>query len=66
MNFTDLNSQVEDIKLYNYLGKIISQKEIQNQNISQKIDTSGHPSGVYFLSINLVDGSKITKKVIKK
>ena len=30
MNFTDLNSKVEDIKLYNYLGKIISQKEIQN------------------------------------
>src|SRR5690554_1642650 len=55
------NIAVEKIEIYDAIGKRVLSSQVNNNSV----DVSNLTSGIYFVKIN-VEGSQITKKIIKK
>ncbi len=64
---TENNNSIQQYTIYNFLGSVILKKSFENTvgNFTDKIDLSSYPNGLYFIEV-AVDGSKMTKKLIKK
>ncbi|GEM_PF-266150 len=58
----DSEQEIKNIKIYNFSGSAFSMRKL-NKN---KFDVSKLSSGVYVIEIELIDGSKINQKIIKK
>lgn len=62
LNFTT-ESDIKNISIYNLLGQNILSK---NSNIANTLDTSGLPTGTYFVKAELENGQIETRKIIKE
>lgn len=63
INFTNLQSKMYLISIYDIVGKLIKEKYYQNQKSDLKININNIPQGVYFLTIK-DDHKSILKKLI--
>lgn len=63
---TENKNLIQKYTIYNFLGSVILTKSIENTfgNFTDKIDLSSYPNGLYFIEV-LVDGNKLTKKLVK-
>ncbi|MFB9052656.1 DNRLRE domain-containing protein [Formosa undariae] len=61
--FVITNSVGADLKLYDVVGKLVLQKQIENEN--QSVDVSSLNGGIYFVRVNN-NGRISTKKIIKE
>ena len=59
-----MNSQIEYIKIYNLIGKVILEKKVENNEI--KLNTSDFEPGLYFLKIKTENGIVTRKVTVKK
>jgi hypothetical protein len=61
---TNPNNQ---LTIYNLVGKVVLKKNLESAsgNFTDKVDLSSYPNGMYFIEV-LVDGKKVTSKLIKK
>ncbi len=57
------NSNIQEVRISNYLGQLVSSQEFRNQMIN--VDISDLQSGVYFVEINTENGIH-TIKIVKK
>jgi len=56
------SNDIKSIKIINNIGNVVL---AFSEPSSNKIDISGLSNGFYFVSVNLKDGSTITKKIVK-
>ncbi|WP_434035599.1 CBM96 family carbohydrate-binding protein [Formosa sp. 4Alg 33] len=61
--FIVTNSVGADLKIYDIVGKLVLQKQVENEN--QSIDVSTLNGGIYFVNVNN-NGNISTKKIIKE
>lgn len=54
---------IQTVSIFNNLGQLISKKEINA--IQTQLDLSTIQNSIYFVTVQLKDGSQITKKIIK-
>ena len=66
IDFAKLNKTVKNIDIYNHLGEKVLSKGIQNKSFVHVYDISILSTGIYFLLVELDDGNRITKKIIKQ
>ncbi len=53
------------IKIFNVNGLALSEVELDRSNSHLNIDLSSHPTGVYFIHLELPDGVRFVQKVLK-
>lgn len=56
-------SQIQQVCIYNLLGKSV--KLVTVNDVVKSIGLKDIPAGNYLVSVNLMDGSKVNKKIIK-
>lgn len=62
----DLKSEVKSINVVNLLGEVIYVENIQDTNLSRKVDLSNYSSGVYLVNISDDKGTSTYKILLEK
>jgi hypothetical protein len=56
IDLKDIKSQTMDLRVYNYLGTLVEQKNTLRNNNTLNVDISSHNKGIYFIEIRTEDG----------
>ena len=65
VDLSQFENQIFSLKVLNNLGQIIYRKEYQHlEEYLESLDLSSYNNGIYLISIELEDGTKLTKKLI--
>jgi len=69
IEFQSSGNQVVTISIVNQIGQVMLNREISRQTpgmLSEKIDISALPAGIYFANVSCKSGKQITEKFVKQ
>jgi hypothetical protein len=55
IDLRDIKSQTMDLRVYNYLGELVDQKNTARNNNTLNVDISSHKKGIYFIEVRTED-----------
>ena len=66
LNISRTNAKVSCLKIFNSIGNLVYSQDSFLDNENAKIATSDLLSGIYYTVIYFDDGTKVTKRIVKK
>ena len=61
-------SEISNVLIYDFTGKVVQQNRIENQNqlqeINSRIELRSLSNGIYFIKLIDINGAELTKKLI--
>ncbi len=65
ISITNLNNiQLKNIEVYNVIGNLVKQNQIEQQLPTITLNVSNLNKGLYFLKLNTIEGSSKTQKIV--